>query len=181
VSQIVIVASSVSSVVIDGVKWAPADSAHPPIDPPPVHPPSIPPGNQGAILPPIPWPTGQASSDLYQVPPNPVTPNGLIICYELPPLHGGQGVTFTQGQNTSSQPCVTEFSVSQTPGEIIPGQGAYYYISENIAYNVMTVWRVGSTMPLAPEGQTWYFNIRWQNKTNLPNSFSRQWSASAQA
>lgn len=129
------------------------------------------------IRPPIPWPQGQATSDVQHI----QVANGEIFCYSLPDLHGGSAVVFTQGADTNTHDCVIEFCVSQTPGIIDPNgaAGGYYFKTQNTSYNSMQVFRVGGRMPLAPEGQLWYFNIRWQNQTGLPNGFSVQWAPGA--
>jgi hypothetical protein len=157
-------------VVVYDYTDAPIETPQPPT---PVTPPTVPPGNPGAIQPPINWPQGQASSDIAHV----RMPAGAIFTFEVPALHAGTGVYFTQGQDANTPPhCKTEFSVSQTPGVIYTDQGAYSYSSTNTAYSAMTIYRAGSTMPLAPDGQVWYLNIRWNTDAPTPG-FSLQWAA----
>lgn len=150
----------------------------PPVEPPPPPPPAIPPGNPGAVLPPLPWPQGQATSDVQHI----QMSSGAIFTYQVPDLHAGSAVVFTQGQDTNTQPCVIEFSVSQTPGTIDPNgaAGGYYMKTENVAYNVMQLFRVGERMPLCPQGGVWYINIRWTTKNGAPSTgFSVQWAPGA--
>jgi hypothetical protein len=152
----------------------------PPPGPPVVVPPPPPPptGNPGAILPPLPWPEGQSTSDVQHI----RQPNGSIFTYEVPPLHAGSAVVFTQGQDTNTQGgCVTEFSVSQTPGVIDPSgeAGGYYQKTANIQNNNMALYYDGRMPYVPPQNGKWYINIRWTNPSGNPNGFSVQWAPGA--
>lgn len=163
-------------IAVDGAQVYPAAAL--PVDPPIEHPPVIPPapGNPGAIQPPLNWPMGQASSDVLHIQP---VADGAIICYEVPPLHNGRAVNFTQGQDANTKGgCVTEYSISQTPGVIISGAegGPYYSSTGNIQKAGVTIDRSTGQMPYCPPGQVWYLNIRWKNPSGQPNGFSLQWA-----
>lgn len=152
----------------------------PPVTPPvtpPITPPTVPVGNPGAILPPLNWPAGQASSDVSHI----QKPSGLIFGYQLPPLHAGNSIAFTQGpdSNTCGQ-AVTEYSVSQTPGVIFTDGGTYYYKSgTGQNYNGITINLTGTAMPYAPpEAGAWYINIRW-TYPHPSCGFSVQWAAAS--
>jgi hypothetical protein len=149
----------------------------PPIEPPPKPPVvPVPPGNPAVIRPPIPWPEGQSTSEVQHI----QVPNGEIFCYSVPPLHAGSAVVFTQGQDTNTQGgCVTEFSVSQTPGVILPDQGAYYQKTANIQNNNMALYYDGRMPYVPPQNGKWYINIRWTNPSGNPNGFSVQWAPGA--
>jgi hypothetical protein len=149
----------------------PIETPQPPV---PVTPPTpVDPGNPSAIQPPL---------DPWNAVKHVLMPNGVIFCYEVPGLHGGTGINFTQGQDANTKGgCFTEYSISQTPGVIDPNgaAGGYYLKSGSLNNNGIVINRAGTAMPYCPEGQVWYINIRWTNPTGAQNGFSVQWVAAA--
>lgn len=177
--KVVIDATGVSGVVVDGVTWAPVSGAPPgPTGPTgPTGTPPPPSGNPGAILPPLPWPAGSPQSNMQHL----FYPSGQIVCYEVPALYqGAAAVVFTFGADANTGPGSLEFSVGQSPGIIDPNgaAGGYYFRSNNLAYNSMQLFRNPGDprMPMVPSGQVWYFNILVKSSNGLPSiGGSAQW------
>lgn len=175
--KVVIDATGVSGVVVDGVTWAPVSGA-PPVDPPPVPVDPAPPGNVGAIVPAWAgwWDARYPGRGFQQ-------PSGNIAAFLVPmdPFYKSDHVAFTQGQTPGTPPhCKTEYYLSRSPGIITPSDVKNYYVGNFVNNNGIFVY--GPNSPNNPGGMyvvdfalgAWYVNVRWTYDSG-EGIFSIQW------
>jgi hypothetical protein len=142
------------------------------IPPKPVEPPPTPVGcAPSTIQPPIPWGDVVRS---YAI-------NGQVKAYPVnsaPP--GRSSLSFTQGQISSTPPdAITEYTVSNCPGQMNSGAGACYYRSQFVNNNGITIYTkdIGVAGCILTGPGPHYINVRW----SFPScpfgqcGFSLQW------